>query len=115
MTLKKIYIMKNTLLTILLAFSTLFIYATPNAPSTGVWIMVDSSYNVGTNSVGTTKAKLYFENTTATNISGMQFRVFYDKVAFGGAKPTVSLLYTGSNYMQYVADSINGNITITLV
>lgn len=107
--------MKNTLLTILLIFSTLFIYATPNAPSTGVWVMVDSSYNVGTNSVGITKAKLYFENTTSTNISGMQFRVFYDKVAFGGAKPTVSLLYTGSHYMQYVADSINGNITITLV
>ncbi len=107
--------MKNTLLTILLIFSTLFIYATPNAPSTGVWVMVDSSYNVGTNSVGTTKAKLYFENTTSANISGMQFRVFYDKVAFGGAKPIVSLLYTGSHYMQYVADSINGNITITLV
>jgi hypothetical protein len=107
--------MKNILLTILLIFNVLIVYSTPNAPSTGVWVMVDTSYNVGTNSVGLTKAKLYFENTTSANISGMQFRVFYDKVAFGGAKPIVSLLYSGSHYMQYVADSINGNITITLV
>ena len=107
--------MKNILLSILLVFSTLISYASPNAPSAGTWVLVDSSYSVGTNSVGLTKAKLYFENTTATNISGMQFRVFYDKVAFSGAKPTVSLLYSGSHYMQYVADSINGSVTITLV
>ena len=107
--------MKKILIAFLLMLGTLSGFSQVAAPSPGTWIMADSSYNVGSGTAGITKAKLHFANTTTTNISGMQFRVYYDKVAFNGLKPTVSLLYSGSHYMQYVSDSINGHITITTV
>lgn len=107
--------MKKLLLALILTLGTLSGFSQVAAPSSGIWIMADSSYNVGSGTAGITKAKLHFANTTSTKISGMQFRVFYDKVAFNGLKPTVSLLYSGSHYMQYVADSIAGSITITTV
>jgi hypothetical protein len=107
--------MKNFFLTLALAFLTVVGYAQTTAPSNGNWVIVDSSYNVGPQSQGYTLANLYYDNTTTTKIAGLQFRVFYDKVAFGGAKPIVTLQYSSSDqYMQYVADSVNGNITITL-
>lgn len=103
-------------LTLLIGAIPLFAQTTPPAPSTGHWIIVDTTYEVGTTTTGTTEADLYFVNNTSQKITGMQFRVFYDKVAFSGALPTVSLLYNpSSQYMQYVADSANGNITITMV
>jgi hypothetical protein len=107
--------MKKFLLTLVLAFLAVMGYAQTTGPSTGNWIVVDSSYNVGPQSQGFTLANLYYDNSTTTKIAGLQFRVFYDKVAFGGAKPIVSLVYSSTDqYMQYVADSVNGNITITL-
>ena len=107
--------MKNLFLTLVLALLAITGYAQTTAPSSGNWVIVDSSYNVGPQSQGFTLANLYYDNTTTTKIAGLQFRVFYDKVAFGGAKPIVSLLYsTSDQYMQYVADSVNGNITVTL-
>ena len=103
-------------LTLLIGAIPLFAQTTPPAPSTGHWIIVDTTYEVGTTTTGTTEADLYFVNNTSQKITGMQFRVFYDKVAFSGALPAVSLLYnSNSQYMQYVADSANGNITITMV
>ena len=103
-------------LTFLVAAIPSFSQSIPPAPSSGHWLIVDTTYEVGTSSVGTTEADLYFRNNTSEKITGLQFRVFYDKVAFSGAKPTVSLLYNPSNqYMQYVADSTNGHITVTMV
>lgn len=107
--------MKNLFLTLVMACLTVIGYAQTTAPSNGNWVIVDSSYNVGPQSQGYTLANLYYDNTTTTKIAGLQFRVFYDKVAFGGAKPIVTLQYSSSDqYMQYVADSVNGNITVTL-
>jgi len=107
--------MKKLFLALVLALLAVTGYAQTTAPSGGNWVIVDSSYNVGPQSQGFTLANLYYDNTTTTKIAGLQFRVFYDKVAFGGAKPIVSLLYsTSDQYMQYVADSVNGNITVTL-
>lgn len=103
-------------LTFLVAAIPLFSQSIPPAPSSGHWLIVDTTYEVGTASTGTTEADLYFRNNTTEKITGLQFRVFYDKVAFSGAEPTVSLLYNSSNqYMQYVADSTNGHITVTMV
>jgi|688.fasta_scaffold03846_22 hypothetical protein len=110
--------MKKLLLVLTLLFGALPLIAqtTPPAPSTGHWIIVDTTYEVGTTTTGTTQADLYFVNNTAQKITGMQFRVFYDKVAFAGASPTVALLYNSSNqYMQYVTDQTNGHITVTMV
>lgn len=111
--------MKNLILVLTFLVSTIQLLSQstiPPAPSSGHWLIVDTTYDVGTAAVGTTEAELYFRNNTTEKITGLQFRVFYDNIAFSGAKPTVSLLYNSSNqYMQYVADSTNGHITVTMV
>jgi hypothetical protein len=110
--------MKKLLLILATVFTTVLSYSqTLPAPSAGHWVIVDTTYDVGTTTVGATQADLYYNNSsTPNNITGLQFRVFYDKVAFGGLKPTVSLNYSPtSQYLQYVSDSINGHITVTLV
>lgn len=87
----------------------------PPAPGNGVYILVDTSYQVGTIAQDTTVAKLWFNNTTATKVAGVQFRVWYDKNAFGGAAPVVTSLNTSFvQYMQYQPNTANGYITITL-
>lgn len=92
----------------------LFAQSNPPAPSAGHWIIVDTTYQVGTSALGTTQADLYYENNLNEKITGMQFRVFYDKVAFSGAAPTVAALYsTSDQYVQYVTDTANGHITVT--
>ena len=109
--------MKKLLLILATVFTTVLSYSqTLPAPSSGHWVIVDTTYDVGTTTVGATQADLFYNNSsTPNNITGLQFRVFYDKVAFGGLKPTVSLNYSPtSQYLQYVSDSINGHITVTL-
>lgn len=110
--------MKKLLLLFATVISTVAVFGqTLPAPSSGHWVIVDTSYTVGTTTVGTTEADLYYNNSsTPNNITGLQFRVFYDKIAFSGALPVVSLNYSSTDqYLQYVADSANGNITVTLV
>jgi hypothetical protein len=99
----------------LLAFSA-FSQTTPPAPGSGRWVIIDTNYTVAASNVGVTKANLYYRNNTSTKITGMQFRVWYDKTAFGGAAPTVALKYGATDqYMQYVTNTTEGNITVTLV
>ena len=89
---------------------------TPPAPSSGRWVIVDTNYTVAAANIGVTKANLYYRNNTSTKITGMQFRVWYDKTAFNGAAPTVALKYSATDqYMQYVTNTTEGNITVTLV
>jgi hypothetical protein len=110
--------MKKLLLTLLVSILTFsaFSQAIPAAPGTGKWVIVDTNYTVGASNIGVTKADLYYRNTTNQKITGMQFRVWYDKDAFSGAAPTVALKYPPSNqYMQYVTNTTEGNITVTLV
>ena len=86
----------------------------PPAPSSGIWAIIDTNYTVGTNTLGVTKAKLTLQNTTANKITGVQFRVFYDKIAFSSA--SVALVGSSANlYLQSVDNNANGYITITLV
>jgi len=104
-----------SLMTIFMVFSA-FSQTVPPAPGTGRWVIVDTNYTVGTSTAGITKANLYYRNKTSTKITGMQFRVWYDKDAFNGAAPTVALKYSSTDqYMQYVTNTTEGNITVTLV
>ena len=85
----------------------------PVAPSNGLWGIIASQYQVGTSAQGTTQAKITLQNTTLTKFAGVQFRVFYDKVAFTNA--TVSLIGSTTNLdLQFVTNTVNGHITITL-
>lgn len=86
----------------------------PQAPSNGVWGIIASQYQVGTTAQGNTTAKVTLQNTTLTKYAGIQFRLFYDKIAFTNA--TVSLIGSTSNLdLQFVTNTANGFITITLV
>lgn len=86
----------------------------PAAPSNGIWALIDTAYNVGTTTQGFTKARVTLKNTTTTKVTGVQFRVFYDKVAFKNS--VVSLVGSTTNLdLQYVTDSVNGFSTITLI
>ena len=85
----------------------------PAAPANGLWGIIASQYQVGTTAQGTTDAKITLQNTTLTKFAGVQFRVFYDKVAFTNA--TVSLIGSTTNLdLQYITNTTNGYITITL-
>lgn len=86
----------------------------PAAPSNGLWGIIAAQYQVGTTAQGTTDAKITLQNTTLTKFAGVQFRVFYDNVAFTNA--TVSLIGSATNLdLQYITNTTNGYITITLV
>lgn len=86
----------------------------PPAPSSGIWAIIDTNYTVGTHTLGVTKAKLTLQNTTANKITGVQFRVFYDKNAFASA--SVALVGSSTNlYLQSVDNNTNGYVTVTLV
>ena len=86
----------------------------PPAPSSGIWAIIDTNYTVGTHTLGVTKAKITLQNTTTSKITGVQFRVFYDKNAFASA--SVALVGSSTNlYLQSVDNNANGYVTITLV
>lgn len=86
----------------------------PAAPSNGLWGIIAAQYQVGTTAQGTTDAKITLQNTTLTKFAGVQFRVFFDNVAFTNA--TVSLIGSPTNLdLQYITNTTNGYITITLV
>lgn len=84
------------------------------SPGAGHWVVIDSGYQVATNTVGQTVAPLHFYNTsTSEKITGMQFRVFYDKTAFTAAIPSLKISTT-DQYMQYVDSNLQGFLTVTL-
>jgi hypothetical protein len=85
----------------------------PAAPSNGLWGIIASQYQVGTTAQGNTQAKITLQNTTLTKFAGVQFRVFYDNVAFTNA--AVTLIGSTTNLdLQYNTNTANGFITVTL-
>ena len=85
----------------------------PVAPSNGLWGIIASQYQIGSTAQGNTTAKITLQNTTLTKFAGVQFRVFYDKIAFTNA--TVSLIGSTTNLdLQSVTNTANGYVTITL-
>ena len=110
--------MKNLLMFIMGMFllsASAFGQTCPTAPGTGVYVMFNSTYPVGTITSGETNVQMCFANTTTNKITGVQYRVWYDKNAFGGAAPVVTSLNTSfAQYLQYVTNVTEGSITITL-
>ena len=85
------------------------------SPGTGHWVVIDSGYQVATTTVGQTVAPLYFYNTsTSEKITGLQYRVFYDKTAFTAVVPSLKIPAT-DQYIQYVDSNAQGFLTVTLV
>ena len=85
------------------------------SPGTGHWVVIDSGYKVETYTTGKTVAPLYFYNTsTSEKITGMQFRIFYDKTAFTAVVPSLKIS-TSDQYLQYTDDNTNGHLTVTVV
>lgn len=104
----------STLLLFMTFASTALAQSGPPAPSNGIWAIIDTNYTVGTSIQGHTTAKLSLQNTTVSKITGVQFRVFYDKNAFSAA--SVSIIGSPTNlYLQSVDNNTNGYVTITLV
>jgi hypothetical protein len=102
-----------TLLAVLLTTSVTLAQA-PSAPGNGIYGLIHQNYQVGPTSQGTTTANITLQNTTLTKYTATQFRVFYDKIAFTNA--TVALIGSTTNLdMQFVTNTANGFITITLV
>jgi len=87
----------------------------PTAPGTGVYVMFNSTYQLGTVTSGQTHVKMCYSNTTTNNISGVQFRVWYDKNSFNGDAPIVTSLNTSfPQSLQYTTNVAEGSITVTL-
>lgn len=108
--------MKKYILALIALIATVVSYgqSAPPAPGTGIYALIDTNYAVGTQTAGVTKVRLTLQNNTSTKTTGVQFRVFYDKAAFGGA--TVALVNANSSLdLQYNDVNASGYVTITLV
>ena len=105
---------QSLLVGLFLLTASLFGQSASSSPGTGHWVVIDSGYQVATNTVGQTVAPLHFYNTsTNEKITGMQFRVFYDKTAFVGVVPSLKIS-TSDQYLQYVDSNLQGFLTVTL-
>ena len=105
---------QSLLVGLFLLTASLFGQSAASSPGTGHWVVIDSGYQVATNTVGKTVAPLHFYNTsTSEKITGMQFRVFYDKTAFVGVVPSLKIS-TSDQYLQYVDSNTQGFLTVTL-
>jgi len=87
----------------------------PVAPGNGVYAIIDTNYTVGSSVDGETKARITLQNTTPTLITGLQFRVFYDNIAFNAASVTLVDTSLSNLYLQSLVNQSDGYITITLV
>jgi hypothetical protein len=84
------------------------------APSSGNWLLIDTTYSVGSSVANQTSAVISYQNSTASKITAVQFRVFYDKIAF--KSPVVALIPSATSLsLQYTTDTTAGHITISLV
>ena len=105
---------QSLLVGLFLLTASLFGQSSSTSPGTGHWVVIDSGYQVATTTVGQTIAPLHFYNTsTSEKITGMQFRVFYDKTAFTAVVPTLKIS-TSDQYLQYVDSNLQGFLTVTL-
>lgn len=86
----------------------------PIPTSSGVFVTLDSIYQLSPSSVGFTNVGLCFYNNTSTLITAAQFRVFYDKLAFSGVDTVTSLNTSYSQYLQFVDNPTGGYVTITM-
>ena len=100
-------------LTLALVLLTFGVFAQTCPTPSGNSIIIKPTYSVGSSIADESNAILCYNNTSATKITALQFKVTYDTVAF--TSPTVSLVIADSvnHYLQYYVNG--GNITITSV
>jgi hypothetical protein len=92
-----------------------FAQTCPTPSTTGAHIMLDSTYQTGTYRSGKTNIGLCFYNNTSTNITAVQYRVFYDNAAFAKVDTVTSMNTSFSQDLQYVDNPAGGYVTITMV
>ena len=71
----------------------------PPAPSSGIWAIIDTNYTVGTSTLNVTKARITLQNTTVNKTTGVQFRVFYDKIAFHSKSKPIECFLKTQNFL----------------
>jgi len=86
----------------------------PTPTVNGAHVTIDPTYQVGTAAAGKTNVGLCFFNNSGTDVTAVQFRLFYDKQAFGSVD-TITLTNTSfPHYLQYQDNPTNGYVTITM-
>lgn len=85
---------------------------TPN--DSGVFVTLNSTYNLGVIDQGLTNVDLCFFNNTAELATAVQFRVFYDKNAFSSVSEVVSLNTSFPQEIKFLDNNQDGYVTITL-
>jgi hypothetical protein len=103
-----------TLFAILLLSFAGYSQTCPTPTSSGVFVTIDSSYQLAPSTAGKTNVGLCYYNNSGTQITAVQFRVFYDNVAFSGIDTIVSLNTSFPQYLQYVKNQAGGYATVTL-
>ena len=93
-----------------------FSQTVPAAPGNGIYTILAQNYTIGTSTAGVSKARLTFSNTStnAEKVTGLQFRLFYDKTAFVGCSPAI-VGSTTNLALQFIDQPSQGYVTITLV
>ena len=94
--------------------TSLYSQSCPTPSVSGAHITIDSTYQIGTATAGKTNVGLCFYNNSGTDITAVQFRLFYDNQAFGSVDTITSLNTSFSQYLQYVDNPAAGYVTITM-
>ncbi len=109
--------LKNILLTLALAISTMTVSAQTTAPdATKPYVILDSTYSLeSTASSSNTEFDIYYDNTSGNAVKGIQFSFSYDNTVFD--EPTVAYNNTSgpAGYLSYDADTTNGVIKVVWV
>lgn len=83
----------------------------PTPTGSGVYVLLDTNYTLGSFKEGNTDVKMYFNNAGSDKITALQFRFKFDTTAF--TAPVVTSLNTSwSQYLSYVRK--NDYVTVTI-
>lgn len=112
--------MKKIIYSLFVLFCAVFHSFAQNCPqppaANGIYILVDSIYTSGTVVSGFTDIPLCFYNSSSDTVTGVQFKIWYDKFAFAGGTPSVVSMNTSfPQDLRYRSDTTEGSIAITLV
>jgi len=94
--------------------TSLYSQSCPTPTVSGAHITIDSTYQIGTATAGKTNVGLCFYNNSGTDITAVQFRMFYDNQAFGSVDTITSLNTSFSQYLQYEDNPAGGYVTVTM-
>ena len=109
--------LKNILLTLALAISTMTVFGQTTAPdATKPYVIFDSTYTLeSTGSSSNTEFDIYYDNTSGNAVKGIQFSFNYDNTVFD--EPTLTYNNTSGpvGYLSYDVDSTNGVVKVVWV